>query len=59
MVKKQSIIAIGGLGGSGTRVVSQILQRAGLFFGNNQNNALDTLAFNLFFNQDALTLDNY
>ncbi|MFK8081748.1 MAG: sulfotransferase [Granulosicoccus sp.] len=53
----EHIVAVGGLGGSGTRVISQILQEAGLRFCADQNAPLDTLAFTLFFNQDALSLD--
>ncbi len=52
------IIGVGALGGSGTRVVSDILQRAGLYFGSDQNPARDTLAFTLVFKRpEALNLD--
>lgn len=52
------VIAVGGIGGSGTRVVSAIAQKAGLFFGDDQNPAMDALPFTLFFNIDALTEDD-
>lgn len=53
------VTGVGALGGSGTRVVSDILQRAGLFFGDDQNDARDTLAFTLVFKRpEALSLDD-
>jgi hypothetical protein len=42
-------VAIGGLGGSGTRVVAEILQRAGFYMGPAHNDALDCLLFTLLF----------
>ena len=53
------IIGVGGLGGSGTRLVSDILQSAGIYFGNDQNHASDTLSFTLFFNISALSIDEH
>jgi len=38
-------IVIGGVGGSGTRVVCQILKERGLFVGKDLNRALDNLSF--------------
>lgn len=44
-----SNIAIGGVGGSGTRVVSQIVQKLGFFMGYDLNESYDTLLFTLLF----------
>lgn len=44
---KYSPIAIGGLGGSGTRVVAEILNAVGFYLGNDLNPALDNLSFSL------------
>jgi len=44
-----SPIAVGGVGGSGTRVVAAILQQAGIFIGNDLNDALDNRWFPLLF----------
>lgn len=41
-----SIIAIGGVGGSGTRVVAEILKACGFDIGGVKNHALDNLWFN-------------
>lgn len=46
-------IAIGGLGGSGTRVFSALLQAAGLYMGSCQNDALDNLWFTVLFKRAA------
>jgi hypothetical protein len=42
-------IAVGGVGGSGTRVVAAILQEAGLWIGGDLNEAYDNLWFTLLF----------
>lgn len=42
-------VAVGGLGGSGTRVVSLILQRIGIYLGPVLNPQLDNLLFTLMF----------
>jgi hypothetical protein len=42
-------IVIGALGGSGTRVVTQILIDSGIFMGDNLNNSNDNLIFTLLF----------
>ena len=42
-------VAIGGVGGSGTRVVAEIISRAGLYLGDDLNDAMDDLWFNLLF----------
>jgi hypothetical protein len=44
-----SPIAIGGVGGSGTRLIAQILRNAGFYFGNDRNEAEDNLWFTLLF----------
>jgi len=41
----KSIIAIGGLGGSGTRVVAEIVKESGYFIGNDLNKESDNLLF--------------
>lgn len=42
-------IAIGGVGGSGTRVIAQILRGAGVYLGGDLNEALDNRWFTLLF----------
>jgi hypothetical protein len=42
-------IAIGGLGGSGTRAVAEILKKAGVFIGDDLNESLDNLLFTRLF----------
>lgn len=46
-------IAIGGLGGSGTRVFSALLQAAGFYMGSCQNDPLDNLWFTVLFKRAA------
>jgi hypothetical protein len=43
------IAAIGGVGGSGTRVLAEIVNRVGFAFGPDHNDALDNLWFTLLF----------
>lgn len=45
MDHKNPIIAIGGLGGSGTRAVAEVFIQAGLFMGDELNKSNDTLVF--------------
>ena len=47
-------IIIGGVGGSGTRVVAEIIQSLGVFIGNDLNKSLDNLAFTFFFKQKGI-----
>lgn len=47
-------VAIGGLGGSGTRLIASILSQAGYFMGADLNNAMDNLAFTLLFKRAEL-----
>lgn len=49
----QKIIAIGALGGSGTRVFADVLQTAGVFIGDNLNESLDNLLFSRLFKDPA------
>ena len=49
-------IAIGGLGGSGTRVFAELLRSSGFHFGSDLNDAIDNLTFTLLFKRlSALT----
>jgi len=50
MNKDDSPLIIGGVGGSGTRVVCQIALDAGFFMGTNLNNSLDSLDFQPIYN---------
>ncbi|NWG46216.1 MAG: sulfotransferase [Alphaproteobacteria bacterium] len=47
-------LVVGGGGGSGTRVVAQILTEAGLYIGRDLNGPLDNLWFTLLFKQRGL-----
>ena len=47
-------IAIGGVGGSGTRVVARILGRLGFFMGDDLNEAWDNLTFTLLFTRPGV-----
>lgn len=49
MIDSEEYVAVGGLGGSGTRVVAEILRGAGYYLGPKQNVALDNLLFTLLF----------
>lgn len=42
-LNKNAPILIGGVGGSGTRVVAEIVQKANIFIGNELNNSLDNM----------------
>lgn len=44
-----SPVAVGGVGGSGTRVIAQGLDRLGYFMGDDLNEAVDNLCFTLLF----------
>ncbi len=46
-MEEHSPIAVGGVGGSGTRVVAEILKRAGLYMGSDLNSSNDNLWFTL------------
>ena len=47
--KDSAPIVIGGVGGSGTRLVTQVLQQEGVYFGGEVNDSLDNLWFSLLF----------
>lgn len=47
------IIAVGGLGGSGTRVVARMLQMLDIYIGDSLNTKLDNLWFTLLFKRPA------
>lgn len=49
-------VVIGGLGGSGTRLVTQVLQREGVVFGGAMNESLDNLWFTLLFVRRSILL---
>jgi len=48
------MVAIGGVGGSGTRVLAQILEEAGYFIGNDLNESNDNLLFTLLFKRENI-----
>ncbi len=48
-MKLEKVIAIGALGGSGTRVVAQILKNSGIYIGDNINHPNDNLIFTALF----------
>ena len=52
--KKKKPIAIGGIGGSGTRIVAQILETLGIFIGDDLNPAHDNLIFTFLFKRKSL-----
>lgn len=45
----KNVIAVGGLGGSGTRLVAEILSQSGIFIGDDLNKANDNLIFTRLF----------
>jgi len=51
-------IIVGGVGGSGTRVVALILQAIGFYLGNDLNDSLDNLWFTLLFKRPKWFLRN-
>ncbi len=53
-MKQLSPIAIGGLGGSGTRIIAEILMRSGVFLGDRLNTPSDNLWFTVLFVQQRL-----
>jgi hypothetical protein len=44
-----ALVAVGGVGGSGTRVIAQVLDALGVYLGEDLNEALDNLWFTLLF----------
>ena len=53
-IDKKSPIVIGGLGGSGTRVIAEICQHIGIFLGYNLTDALDNLWYTALFKRKNL-----
>lgn len=51
---EKKIIAIGALGGSGTRVVAKLFQELGFFIGDELNQALDNLTYTVLFKDKDL-----
>ncbi|KEZ16907.1 hypothetical protein CP98_03879 [Sphingobium yanoikuyae] len=51
-------IAIGGIGGSGTRVVAAFLQKMGRYIGTDLNEPLDNLWFTLLFKRQSILLES-
>lgn len=47
-------VAVGGIGGSGTRLIAEILDRVGLYMGGDLNETNDTLWFTLLFKRTEL-----
>lgn len=51
-------VAIGGVGGSGTRLIAALVAESGIFIGDDLNDSLDNLAFTLLFKRhDLLSLN--
>ena len=51
-------VAIGGIGGSGTRVLGTLLHQLGYFLGDDLNDALDNLWFTLLFKRRSVLVDS-
>ena len=49
MEAKSGPVVVGGVGGSGTRLIAEILQRVGIYLGRDLNSAKDNLWFTLLF----------
>ncbi len=49
------VLAIGGVGGSGTRVVADVLSQLGFYLGGDLNSALDNLWYTLLFKRRGVT----
>ncbi len=52
-------IAVGGVGGSGTRVVAEILKRVGIYMGNDLNPSNDNLWFTLLMKRPSWFIKNH
>ncbi len=53
MIPYAHIIAVGGLGGSGTRVIARMLQMLDIYVGSSLNSKLDNLWFTLLFKRQS------
>jgi hypothetical protein len=51
------MIAVGGIGGSGTRVIAQVLSELGVFIGHDLNRANDNLLFTLLFKRRSVLIE--
>ncbi len=58
-MKQTSPLVVGGIGGSGTRVIATIISRMGYFIGNDLNSALDNLTFTLIFKRPQWLIKNF
>lgn len=52
-----SPLVIGGVGGSGTRLIAQIFQESGYFMGNDLNESNDNLLFTLIFKRESILIE--
>lgn len=52
------LVAVGGIGGSGTRLVIQIIEALGFYIGADLNKARDNLLFTLLFRRKNIFLDS-
>lgn len=50
----QAPVAIGGVGGSGTRLIASIVQKLGFYMGSDLNDSMDNLLFTLLFKRSEL-----
>ena len=50
-------VAVGGVGGSGTRLVALLLNNLGYYIGDDLNDALDNLWFTLFFKRRSILIE--
>jgi hypothetical protein len=57
-VRQPHVVAIGGVGGSGTRVGAALLQMLGYYIGDDLNEPLDNLWFTLLFKRRSVLLEN-
>jgi hypothetical protein len=57
MISKKFPVAIGGIGGSGTRVVASVLRELGYYIGSDLNEANDNLWFTLLFKRSQVLLE--
>lgn len=54
MSEMKTVYAIGGVGGSGTRVVAELLKQLGYFIGDDLNESNDNLLFTLLFKRENI-----
>jgi hypothetical protein len=58
LTHSQFPVAVGGIGGSGTRVIATFLHMSGFYLGDDLNQALDNLWFTLLFKRRSVLLEN-